>query len=151
MKKNNMLIFVLSMHNHKILNVGPHYQVWRKFTKRTMDQVNFQCSYVMLLQQNHGNLVNQVWCKSIIHIFKVMHIHLKVIGTHPFLGNIGHLYPKTNLGTRLARNLSNILNIFLNIIPTIHLHHNQNHNQIHLKYPLPLNYMCHHFQTHTLK
>jgi len=51
--------------------------------------------------------------------------------------------------------IHNILNIFLNIlhiqlhvIPTIHL---QNLNHIHLKYLLPLNYLYHHFQTHTRK
>jgi len=65
-----------------------------------------------------------------------MHIHLKVIGTHPFLGNIGHLNPKTNLGNKVGKKLMgaihHILGIFLNIlctqlhvILTIHLHQPQ--------------------------
>lgn len=97
-----MLIYVLSMQNHMMLNISPHYQGWSKFTKRTMEQVNFQCSYVMYLQEDHGNLFNMICCKSVIHNFKLMQIHLRVIVTHPFLGNLGHLNPKTNLSNKVG-------------------------------------------------
>ena len=90
--------------------------------------------------------------------FKVIHNHLKVIRLNPFLGRLGYLNPKTNLGNKVGKDLMgeihNILNILVNIIhtelhviPTKHLHH----NDIHPKDALPLNYLHHHFQTQTMK
>ena len=46
-KKKNMLIFLLSMHNHMLLNVVHHSPGLKKFTEKTMEKGNHQRSHVM--------------------------------------------------------------------------------------------------------